>query len=423
MALESQRIKLGNGIYLNLIKTDKFKSNLLSYYFIRPLEREEVTKNALLPLVLRRGTKNLPTSLQLEKKMEELYGSNLSVAINKRGEKQVIRFTMEWANGDYLGDKGYDYKVIDILREIVFSPTLEKGVFNSKYVSQEKEILKRRIESKINDKRSYAINRCIEEMCKNERYSLYQLGYVEDLEKIDESNLYRHYSKVLETSPIEIFYVGNYDENLVKYLEDSNKMDRKEIIEILEEDNIKSPMTKSIVKEELDVNQGKLVLGYRTGINYKDKLYNASVVASDILGGGPNSKLFRYVREEESLAYYITSSTYKYKCILLIDAGINFDDFDKAVDIIRKQVEDLKNGIFTQEDIDISIKSLQSSTEAIRDSIFLISEFFFSKVLSQDNRSLEEILKGFQEVTKDEIIKVANKIEIDTIYFMKNKVK
>ncbi|MBC8590722.1 EF-P 5-aminopentanol modification-associated protein YfmF [Wansuia hejianensis] len=423
MALESQRIKLGNGIYLNLIKTDKFKSNLLSYYFIRPLEREEVTKNALLPLVLRRGTKNLPTSLQLEKKMEELYGSNLSVAINKRGEKQVIRFTMEWANGDYLGDKGYDYKVIDILREIVFSPTLEKGVFNSKYVSQEKEILKRRIESKINDKRSYAINRCIEEMCKNERYSLYQLGYVEDLEKIDESNLYRHYSKVLETSPIEIFYVGNYDENLVKYLEDSNKMDRKEIIEILEEDNIKSPMTKSIVKEELDVNQGKLVLGYRTGINYKDKLYNASVVASDILGGGPNSKLFRHVREEESLAYYITSSTYKYKCILLIDAGINFDDFDKAVDIIRKQVEDLKNGIFTQEDIDISIKSLQSSTEAIRDSIFLISEFFFSKVLSQDNRSLEEILKGFQEVTKDEIIKVANKIEIDTIYFMKNKVK
>ncbi len=220
MSLKSERVKLGNGIYLNIIKTDKFKSNLLSYYFIRPLKRIEVTKNALLPLVLKRGTEKYPNNLEIEKKLEELYGSNLSIAVNKRGgEKQVIRYTMEWASGgEYLGEKGVDHDVMEILKDIIYNPILEDGVFTSKYVAQEKENLKKIIESKINDKRSYAIDRCIEEMCKNERFSLNQLGYIEDLEDIDEENLYLHYKSFLETSPIEILYVGHFDEEIINYL-------------------------------------------------------------------------------------------------------------------------------------------------------------------------------------------------------------
>lgn len=204
MLLKSERIKLGNGIYLNLIKTDKFKSNLLSFYFIRPLSKEEVTKNALIPLVLRRGTKNLPTNLEIEKKLEELYGSNFSVSVNKRGERQVIRFTMEWANDEYL-NSNQGFEPIEILRDIIYSPAIENDGFIKDYVSQEKENLRRRIEGKINDKRTYAIERCIEEMCRNERFSIYHLGYIEDLDGINEKNLYDHYRNILLTSPIEIF--------------------------------------------------------------------------------------------------------------------------------------------------------------------------------------------------------------------------
>lgn len=420
MTLKSERINIGNGINLNLIKTDKFKSNLLSYYFIRPLSKEEVTKNTLLPLVLKRGTEDYDTNLKIQKKLEQMYGANLSIGINKRGEKQVLRFTLENVNGSYVDDNDYIYDVVDLLKSIIYNPTLEKGYFRKDYVFQEKENLRKRIEGRINDKRSYALDRCIEEMCKNEKFSIHPLGTLEDLKKVDETTLYEHYQEVIQTSPIEIFYVGEYDEKLVDYIKNIEKVNREEIIDIPRETVSNNVSTKNMVSESLDVNQGKLVLGLRTGIPYEEKLYNGLLVASDILGGGPNSKLFRNVREKESLAYYISSSVLKYKSLMLIDGGIEFANFDKTISIIKDELEELKNGIFSDEDIEISKKSIISSTRSIKDSIFLISEFFFSQSLSKDDRSLNEILDDINSVTRDEIIEASSSIALDTIYFMTN---
>lgn len=423
LTLKSERMNLGNGVNLNLIKTDKFKSNLLSYYFMRPLSKDEVTKNALLPLVLKRGTDEYTTNLEIQRKLEENYGANLSIAINKRGEKHVLRFTIETVNGGYVGDRDYIYDVIDLLNSIIYNPVLEKGFFKKDYVEQEKENLKRRIEGRINDKRSYALDRCIEEMCKNEKFSIYPLGNINDLEYINEDVLYSHYQDVIRSSPIEIFYVGEYDEKLVEYIKDTKNIKRDNVLNIPREQIISSVSTKNMISEELDVNQGKLVLGYRTGIPYEDRLYNGLVLASDILGGGPNSKLFRNVREKESLAYYISTSVLKYKSIMLIDGGIEFDNFEKTIDIVKEQIEDIKKGNFTDEDIQISKKSIKSSTESIKDSIFLISEFFFSQSLSGDNRSLNQILADLDGVTKEEIKEAMSKVALDTIYFMKNSEK
>jgi predicted Zn-dependent peptidase len=420
LTLKSERIKIGNGIYLNLIRTDKFKSNLLSYYFLRPLSKEEVTKNALLPLVLKRGTAEYDTNLKIQRKLEETYGASLSIAINKRGEKHVLRFTVETVNGDYVGDGDYIYEVINLLKSIIYNPALEKGYFRRDYVEQEKENLRHKIEGRINDKRSYALDRCIEEMCRNEKFSIFPLGNIDDLENIDESILYKHYQNVINTSPIEIFYVGEYDEKLIEYIKNIEKVERDSVITIPREQIISGVQTKNMVHEDLDVTQGKLVLGYRTGIPYEDRLYNGLIVASDILGGGPNSKLFRNVREKESLAYYITSTIYKYKSIMLIDGGIEFNNFEKTIDIVKEQLEEMKHGNFTDEDIEVSKKSIKSSTESIRDSIFLISEYFFSQILSEDSRSLEEILRDIDSVSREEITEAMSKVVLDTIYFMKN---
>jgi predicted Zn-dependent peptidase len=217
-----------------------------------------------------------------------------------------------------------------------------------------------------------------------------------------------------------VFYTGEYDDKLIEALKESINLDRKETIDIPPEKIITGVQTKNMVKEDLDVVQGKLVLGYRTGIPYQDKLYNGLLLASDILGGGPNSKLFRNVREKESLAYYINSKVFKYKSIMLIDGGIEFDNFEKTIEIVKKQIEDVKSGEFTDKDIEISKKSIKSSMESIKDSIFLISEFFFSQRLSGDNRSLEMILKDIEDVRKEDIIEASSKIVLDTIYFMKN---
>lgn len=418
MDLKIDKIKLGNGINLNLVYTDKFKSNLLSYYIVRPLNREDITKNALLPLVLKRGNQKLNTTLEVEQKLDELYGSNLSLTVNKRGEKHVIRFTLEWADGSYFDDHSYNLKTVDLLRDIVFNPYLENDSFSKEYVRQEKENLKDRIEGKINSKRSYAVDRCIEEMCKTEAFSLYSLGYVEDLPSIDAKKLYDYYKDVINSSSIEIVYVGKYDEKLINHIKEINKMDRQDIIQVSREKIDYDVEEVNVVKEQLDVNQGKLVLGYRTGIPFEDKLYNGLLVASDILGGGPNSKLFKQVREENSLAYNIGSMVIKYKSILLIDGGIESENYDKTTKIIDEQIKKMKNGEFSDDDIEISKKAIKASTESIKDSVYLISEFFFSQKLSNDFRNLEEVLNDIDNVNKKDIIEASKHIALDTIYFM-----
>ena len=329
---------------------------------------------------------------------------------------------MEWAKSSYVGEE-YDGEVIGILKDMLFNPVLEGGAFLKSHVDQERENLRKRIENKINDKGSYAIERCIESMCNNERYGIYPLGYVEDLDEIDERLLYEHYKDIIRTSPIEILYVGRVDHRIVEAIKKDLNMERDEVITIPEDVLIDSVQTKNMVIDEMDVNQGKLVIGYRAGIHHQDSLYNPLLIASDILGGGPNSKLFKNVREKESLAYYISSTIYKYKSIMLIDSGINFDDFDKTCEIINQQLEELKAGQFTEEDIAKSVKSIVTNTESIRDSIFLISEFFFSQILSQDRRTLEEVIEDFKKVSKEEIVEAANRLKIDTIYFMRNKTK
>ncbi len=420
MSLRSERINIGNGINLNLVKTDKFKSNLLSYYFMRPLSKSEVTKNALLPLVLKRGTEEYDTNLKIQKLLEENYGSQLSMGINKRGERHVLRFSVEMVDKKHVQSQEHIYNVLELMQSIIFNPSLEKGYFKETYVKQEKENLKRRIQSRINDKRSYALERCIEEMCKNEKFSIYPIGNIDDLDDINQEVLYDHYKEVISTSPIEIFYTGDYDEKLVETLKKNIIIKREKIVKIPKEKIVSSVQTKNMVREDMDIVQGKIVLGFRTGIDYNDKLYNGLLVASEILGGGPNSKLFKNVREKESLAYYITSTIFKYKSIMLIDGGIEFDNFDKTIDIVKGQLEEMKQGIFTDEDINVSKKSLKSSMESIKDSIFLISEFFFSQQLSEDNRSLDEILIDIENVKRDEIVEAVSRVSLDTIYFMKN---
>lgn len=421
MTLNLKRINISKGINLNIIETNKFKTNLISIYFIRPLTRDEVTKNALIPLILRRGTNKYKTNLEIERKLEYMYGSELSMGVSKKGERHLLRFTLESPSESYIDNKEIFLESIDLLKEIIYNPYLEMDSFSERYIDQEKDNLRKRIESRINDKREYAIERCIEEMCKNEKFSIYDYGYIEDLSGINSRNLYDHYKKVIQTSPIEIFAVGKISDDVLKSINDNFKFDRENIIDIPREKIVSFIQTKNMVYEDMDVNQGKLIMGYRSSIPYEDKLYDAFLIASDILGGGPNSKLFRNVREKESLAYYINSKVFKYKSIMMIDAGIDFDKFEKTIEIIRKETDDMKKGLFTDEDISVSKKSISTSIKSIVDSNYLISEFFLSQLLTGDNRTIDEMISDIEKVSKDKVVEASNKLNLDTIYFLSNK--
>ncbi len=416
--MEYTRKEIGNGLNINSTYTDKFKSNYLGAYIIRPLDRDEVTMNSLLPMVLGRGTRKYPETLELKRRLEALFGANLNVSASRRGERQIIKFSMEWADGRYTGEEGLDSEILQMFREVIFEPYLVGGSFSSKYLEQEKRNLITRINNKINDKRSYSINRCIEEMCKGERFSIYPGGYVEDVPKIDEKVLFDHYRKVLLTSQIEVVYTGHDNHMDIEGIIPEEFLDRKQVTYVPRETIIEKSQNRNQVREKMPVTQGKLVLGYRAGIPYEDKLYNGLLLGNEIFGGGPNSILFRNVREKHSLAYYVTSNIVKHKSIVLLDAGIEFQNYQKTVDLINEGLKDMVNGNFTDEDMEIAKKSVRTSSESIIDSPQLMSEFAFGKIIANDDRSLEDMIRQLEDVTREDVKQAMSKVNLDTIYFM-----
>lgn len=419
MAIKTVKSELGNGFHSTKIFLDKFKSNYLAFYIIRPLNREEVTMNALLPMLLNRATKNYSNKILLERKLEELYGANLSISASKRGERQVIKFSIEWADEKYTRAKSFDNEVFELFKEVIYDPYLIDGEFSHKYLDGEKNNLSNKIKNIINDKRSFAINRCIEEMCKSESFSIYKDGYIEDLDGIDAKKLADHYENILMTSQIEIIYTGNEKELSLEKIIPKKYINRDNIKFVDREEILSKPYVKNQIVEKLDVTQGKIVLGYRTKIAYESELYPALLLANELLGGGPNSKLFKDVREKHSLAYYVTSNIIKHKSIMILDAGIEFQNYDKTVELINANIKELQEGNFTDEDLKIAKRALRTSSESIVDSASLISEFYFGNFITNETRELEEILDNMDKVSKEDVIEAINTLNLDTIYFMK----
>lgn len=418
MNKQSQRYNLSNGVNLNIIETDKFKSNRITFYILRPLNNDENTLNALLALVLKRGTEKWKNKLEIERKLEELYGAQFSVNINKRGSAHVLRFSIEFVREEFL-KLNYIDEIIKFMKEILFKPALENNAFNKEYVRQEKESLKRKIQSILNNKRGYAIQEALKTMDRNESIGISNIGTIKDLETIDEKTLYKHYLNVISSSPIEIYYAGEKNKQIIDMLNINELENRKDILEIKKDVLIDSVEKIKSVHEEMEIKQGKLVLGYRGSIPYESNLYEAFLLAVEIFGGSGNSKLFYNVREKESLAYYISANTSKYNSIVLVDAGIDFDKYEKTLKIIENELNKLKAGDISKKEITVAKKSIISSFLSVDDSLSSLTEMNFSNILSDETRSISERIEAFENVEKKDIIKAANNIKLDTIYFLR----
>jgi predicted Zn-dependent peptidase len=415
-------IEIEKNIKLHIIKTDKFKTNLVSVYFKRPLVKEEVTKNALLSMVLPRGTKKYTSSMAISKELEGLYGAFLGCDVAKKGERQIIQFRMQLINDQYVEDKNLLAKGMEILNEYMNDPYEINGCLEKDYVNQEKDNLMERIEGRKNDKMKYAYDRCIEEMCENENFSLYPYGNIEDLKNITSESLYAHYKNIISTSPIDICVVGDFNELEIQTLVTEKLKFRQDNVVSIEREKIAyTPDGVKKLKEEMDINQGKLNLGYRTNVPFESELYHSLLVYSNILGGGPNSKLFKNVREKESLCYYIFSRIEKFKSLMLIGSGIEFDNYEKAVTLIEKEINEMNQGNFSDEDINSAKNSIITSIRGMTDSPYMLGDFYYSQAISGSEDTLETMIEKIRKVNKEQIIEAGKNIQLDTIYFLKNK--
>jgi len=418
--VKSEEIK--PNVFLHTLKEDKFKTNLINFYFKRQLSEEEVTYNALLPMVLQRGTNVYKTSMDLSKKLEDLYGAYVSGDVTKKGEKQIIRFSISIADENYIEKNNILHEGVALINNILTNSILDNGVFVKNYVHQEKDNLENRINARINDKMKYAVDRCIEIMCEDEKYGIYEYGNVSDLENITAENLYNHYKKVITTSPLDIIAVGNMDHNDIKeVLLDNLEINIDKTISLENKIEDVNPSRVKEEKEKMDINQGKLTLGYRTNISHNDPLYPALMLYSSILGGGAHSKLFVKVREENSLCYYIFSRVEKYKSLMLISSGIEIENFEMAKDIISKQLVEMEKGNITDKEIDHAKKSIVNSIREFGDSASSLSEYLYGQVFSNNIETIEDLIIKIESVTIDQIVEVANKIQLDTVYFLTNK--
>ncbi len=383
-----------------LIKTNRFKTNLYAIFLTIPMKKEDATINSLIPAVLRRGTEKYPTQLEIEKRLEEMYGASFNCGVDKIGNYQVLKFYIEGLSDEYTEEK---QNIEELLKEIIYSPILENGYFKKEYVEQEKENLKLIIESRKDNKARYAYERCIEEMFENEPYGVYKYGTVEDVEKITPESLYNQYKKILKNAQIDVFGCGNQLEEI--------EIPHKNTIEI--KNTIHENKHKEI-KEKADVTQGKLIIGLDTPEENKPAItmYNA------ILGGGANSKLFQNVREKASLAYSAGSSYIRRINSIFIKTGIKNENYEKTLEIIKKQLQDMKQGNITDKEFRDAKQLIISSLKLIPEQQEDLIAFTYDQKIFGENQSIDEYISNISKVTKENVIEIAQKIDIDTIYFL-----
>ena len=419
--MTNETIQLKQGIKLHKIETNKFKTNLLAIFLSVPLTRENVTKNALLSAILRRGTNNMPTQEILSKNLEEMYGAGFDCGIEKNGDNQTIKFYLESINDEFLPQKEELLKrSFDILFDIAFNPLVENGKFKEEYVEGEKQNIKQIIEGKIDNKGSYAMERCIEEMYKNKAYGLYKYGYIEDLENITSEELYNYYIELIKTCKIDIFISGILPENIIETVKQNQNIRKLQERQIkLNEEQKDVNKQEKIVEESMDVTQGKLVLGLDVTSNIENLSY-ITMCYNTILGGGANSKMFQNVREKASLAYTVGSNYLKRKQNIIIRAGIEIQNYEKALEIIKEQLEDMKNGKFNDEDIQNAKNLIISTIENIPEEQDTEISYYFGQELANTNITTEEYKEKIEKVTKEQIVEVAKNVKMNTIYFLKN---
>ena len=420
--------EIKEGIKVHLIKNDNFKTDFTVVFLTIPLETENITKNALIPAILRSGSHKYETYQKISEELEMLYGASFDCGIDKTGDNLVLKFYIESINDNYLPQINNNLeKVLEILLDIIFDPKVTNDEFEAEYIEIEKRNLEMIIKAQKDDKDQYAYDRCINIMYNNSGYGLSKYGNLEDLQAINSHNLYEQYKRLIDNAKIDIIISGDYEEEKILNYVETNELikklnPRKEKININKySTEIKDKKDKANeINEELDIVQGKLVIGLDILPNELGDFRFISILYNAIFGNGVSSKLFQIVREKESLAYTAKSEYIAQKNNIFIRCGIECQNYEKATELIKKLLEDMKNGEFSEEDITKAKDYILAGVDAINEEQDSQILFLFGQELTKMPLTIEEHKNNIQKVTKEQIVEFANKIQLNTIYFLKN---
>ena len=422
--MKNTSIELMPGVLLNHTQTDKFKSSFITVSLLSQLSRETASMNALIPFVLRRGTTGYENMEKISNRCDELYGTVIEPIVRCAGEIHCTGFVSSFPEDCFLPEgESIIRDAINLICDMLLHPVTRGGLFLPSYVESERDKLCDMIASRINDKRSYSVLRCIEEMCCYEDFSVGSFGSEEDCRSINYKKLTKHYHQLLQTSPIVITYCGRQSaEKIADCFHDALcTLPRGEIDYDLGTDIRMNSIEAQprIYEEKLDVTQGKLVIGFRLG-EYMEKPDRAVLkVFNTVYGGGVTSKLFENVREKLQLCYYAGSSYNFYKGILYVSSGIDFDKYEEAKNEILFQLDEVRKGNVTADELEYARASCISDIRTVLDSPSDVTSFYFSSIITGDEFSPEEYIEMIEKVSLEDVVAVAKSVECDLIYFLK----
>ena len=415
-------IELFPGVTLRCCRDERFKQGALSLQFLRPMCREEAALNALLPAVLLRGCRSCPDMRTITLRLDDLYGASVGALVRRTGDIQSTglscgfiddRFTLE-------GDAVFS-PMLGFLEEILLDPVVEKGAFCAEYVASEKQNLIWTLESQRNDKRSYAANQLLKQLCKEDSYGIPRLGEIPDVEAITEKSLYAHYQKILQESHVHVFYVGSAEADAVAEA-------LRPMLSRLAKNPIQLPPQTALAageftqrEEILDVAQGKLCMGFVTPITLRHPAYAAMQVCNTIFGAGMTSKLFMQVREKMSLCYDIGSGFHGSKGIMTVAAGIEFEKKEIVQQEIFHQLQEICEGNITQEELTAAKEALLSNLRATHDSPGAIEGYYASAAISGIGMTPAAFMEAIVKVRPQDVSRAAKTLQLQTIYFLKGE--
>ena len=415
-----ETISLLPGITLRVCRDSRFKQGCLSFQLIRQMKAEEAALNALLPSVLLRGTRNCPDLRSITEHLDELYGASVSPLVRRVGDYQTTGLYCGFMDDRFAlpGDQVLR-PMLAFLEELLLDSPLEEGVFRQAFVESEKKNLIATIESELNDKRAYSMNRLLRILCREDTFGIPRLGEAEDVEKITPQSLYDHYKNILRSSPIEIFYVGSAEAGQVAQLLTPLVTKLGARGTRLQPQTPFHPCEKSDVVETMDVSQGKLCMGFVTPIINRQQEFAAMQLMNVIFGSGMTSKLFQNVREKMSLCYSIGSGYYGTKGILVVSAGIDFDKEQLTRDEVMRQLDICREGGITEQELTAAKEALLSSLRSTHDAPGAIEGFYATAALSGLVFTHDAYMEAVEAATVEDVVACANSLTLHTTYFLK----
>ncbi|TET37786.1 MAG: insulinase family protein [Planctomycetota bacterium] len=413
-----RREELAPGIDLFTKRDTSFKTASLKIYFLTDLG-PDATRVALLPYVLRCGTKTWPRMIDLSRRLEELYGAILSVDVGKLAEWHSVSFRLNVVADEFIKGTGSVLEpTMQVLSELINEPRTENGAFLPGYMEQEKRSLKSHIESLINDKAPYAIEQLTRHMCRSEPYRFFEYGDVKDLPGINGKNQYEFYRRFITRSPIAVFAFGHIEPRRVKklvcdYLLPDGRRKRR----VKKKPTRVTPKKLRTIHEHMKLSLGHLVMGFRTGYRFGDPGQSAYSVYSTMLGGHMMSRLFTVLREKESLVYSVHASA-SLKSLLMVYAGVEAKNRKRAQKIILREMKSIEKGDFSKAEFQNAVNHLASSLRSVRDvPSRRIGTAFVQYRMGRPN-SEKKIMKTLMAVTPEDVMRAAKTVTPDTYYFL-----